>query len=93
MFTLDKGAIPARSVHLYCNGRPAYYYIIKTKQLTLVLACNTNYHHNFSVKDGLRTYYDGIPCMIQVGEHQFAEKRVIKLWISMMLLSWSVVVL
>ncbi|KAF8347656.1 hypothetical protein F5887DRAFT_864218, partial [Amanita rubescens] len=71
VFTLDRGAIPARSVHLYCS------------------ACNTNYHHNFLVKDGLRTYYDGIPCMIQVGKHQFAERHVIELWISMMLLSWT----
>lgn len=50
-----------------------------------------NYHHNFAVKNGTRMYYGNhIPNMIQVGEHQFVEKRVIDLWISMMLLSWLV---
>ena len=79
-----------------------YTFIVVVGQLTIlyhlrqaidsVLACNTNYHHNFSVKDGLHTYYDGIPGTIQVGEHQFVERRVIELWISMMLLSCSAVV-
>lgn len=34
--------------------------------------------------------YDGIPSIIQVGEHQFAEKQLIELWITMMLVSWQV---
>jgi CxC5 like cysteine cluster associated with KDZ transposases len=54
-----------------------------------LVVCNTNYHHNFSVKDGTRTYYDGaIPDVLQVGEHQFAEQRLIQTWIMTMLLSW-----
>ena len=52
------------------------------------LECQTNYHHNFHVKIGIRTYYSGIPAIIQIGEHQFAEKRLIQLWISLMLVSW-----
>jgi hypothetical protein len=52
--------------------------------------CQTNYHHNFQVKNGVRTYYDGIPSIIQVGEHQFAEKRLVQLWITLMLVSWQV---
>lgn len=51
--------------------------------------CKVNYHHNFRVFNGQRIYYDIIPDIIQVGEHQFAEKRVINMWISMMLLSWT----
>lgn len=39
-------------------------------------------------KDGARTYYNGIPDVIQIGEHQFAEKRLIQLWITLMLVSW-----
>ncbi|KAF8223935.1 hypothetical protein L208DRAFT_1314334, partial [Tricholoma matsutake] len=38
--------------------------------------CKTNYHHNFRVKDGVRTYHKGIPDIIQFGEHQFAERRL-----------------
>lgn len=49
-----------------------------------------NYHHNFCIKDGVCTHYDGIPDIIQVGKHQFAEKRLIQLWISLMLVSWQV---
>ncbi|KAF8229681.1 hypothetical protein L208DRAFT_1285549 [Tricholoma matsutake] len=52
--------------------------------------CNTNYHYNFSVKDGTHTYYDGaIPDVLQVGEHQFAEWRLLQAWIMSMLLSWT----
>jgi hypothetical protein len=58
--------------------------------LSLQLECQTNYHHNFQVQDGIRTYYNGIPVNIQIGEHQFAEKRLIQLWISLMLVSWQV---
>ncbi|KAF8219601.1 hypothetical protein L208DRAFT_1339007, partial [Tricholoma matsutake] len=72
LYTLDKGALPVCSVHLYCS------------------TCNTNYHHNFSVNNGICTYYDGIPNVLQVGEHQFAERRLIQLWITMMLVSWYV---
>lgn len=51
-------------------------------------ACKTNYHNNFSVADGIRTYYAEKPKYIQVGEHQFVEDRVIGLWIGQMLLGW-----
>ena len=59
--------------------------------LSDLLECQTNYHHNFQVKVGIRTYYSGIPAFIQIGEHQFAEKRLIQLWISQMLVSWCVI--
>ena len=68
-------------------------HIVLVLILCFPLECQTNYHHNFKVKDGVRTYYDGIPLIIQVGEHQFAEKRLIQLWITMMLVSWQVFVL
>ncbi|KAJ7090836.1 hypothetical protein B0H15DRAFT_948600 [Mycena belliarum] len=50
--------------------------------------CQTNYHNNFSVHDDLRTYYAGIPSLIQIGEHQFAELKLVNMWISSMLLGW-----
>ncbi|KAF8168554.1 hypothetical protein B0H34DRAFT_779819 [Crassisporium funariophilum] len=34
------------------------------------------------------TYYGGLPQYVQVGKHQFVEQRVIKMWISMMLVGW-----
>jgi hypothetical protein len=36
----------------------------------------------------MRTYYDGLPEIIQVGEHQFVERKVINLWITLMMVSW-----
>ncbi|KAJ6456276.1 hypothetical protein C8R47DRAFT_996327, partial [Mycena vitilis] len=29
--------------------------------------CRTNYHNNFSVHAGTRTYYAGIPALVQIG--------------------------
>jgi len=55
----------------------------------LLSDCNINYHHNYQVLGGQRFYYDSLPDIIQVGEHQFAERKLINLWISMMLLSWT----
>lgn len=72
LYTLDKGALPICSVHLYCH------------------ACNTNYHHDFHVQAGTHTYYDAIPDVIQVGEHQFVECQLIQLWVTSMLVSWTV---
>ncbi|KAF8075121.1 hypothetical protein FPV67DRAFT_1575453, partial [Lyophyllum atratum] len=50
--------------------------------------CRTNYHHNFSINNGTRTYYAQDHKYIQVGEHQFVEDRVINSWIAMMLVGW-----
>ncbi|KAJ7630261.1 hypothetical protein FB45DRAFT_792746 [Roridomyces roridus] len=50
--------------------------------------CNTNYHHNYCVQGGMRTYYGDQPNYIQIGEHQFAERKLIGLWISLMLVGW-----
>ncbi|KAF8168760.1 hypothetical protein BJ912DRAFT_1025727 [Pholiota molesta] len=50
--------------------------------------CNTNYHNNFSVCQGTRTYYSGIPLFVQVGNHQYIERKIIELWISQMYQGW-----
>ncbi|KAJ7870361.1 hypothetical protein B0H13DRAFT_1046414, partial [Mycena leptocephala] len=39
--------------------------------------CRTNYYNNYSVHDGIRTYYPGIPDNIQVGAHQYVEREVL----------------
>jgi hypothetical protein len=48
-----------------------------------------NYHHNYRVFQGKRIYYDGLPNIVQIGEHQFAERKLINTWILMMVLSWT----
>ena len=48
-----------------------------------------NYHHNYRVHKGQRIYYDTIPEILQIGEHQFAELKLVNMWVMMMLLSWT----
>lgn len=48
-----------------------------------------NYHRNFRVAERQRLYYQEIPDIPQIREHQFAEVRLINMWISMMLFSWT----
>ncbi|KJA15025.1 hypothetical protein HYPSUDRAFT_72271 [Hypholoma sublateritium FD-334 SS-4] len=50
--------------------------------------CCTSYHHNYSVQNARRTYYPGIPNIIQVGDHQFVETKVIASWQAHMLFGW-----
>ena len=39
----------------------------------------------------MQRYYDGaIPDIIQVGEHQFVEKKVVNMWRTDMNISWYV---
>ncbi|KAG9314694.1 hypothetical protein JVU11DRAFT_5501 [Chiua virens] len=48
-------------------------------------ACRINYHHNFKVSNGQRIYYGNVvPDILQVGEHQFVERQVIEMWMSLM---------
>ncbi|TFK45431.1 hypothetical protein OE88DRAFT_1721508 [Heliocybe sulcata] len=51
--------------------------------------CQTTYYHNYSVYQGIRTYYQGVPQVIQVGEHQYVEREVLNLFVGLMLISWS----
>ena len=38
-------------------------------------------YNNYFVKNGMRHYYDGnVPEIIQVGEHQFVECRLVNMW-------------
>ncbi|TCD66467.1 hypothetical protein EIP91_001347 [Steccherinum ochraceum] len=52
--------------------------------------CNANYHHNYSVWKGTRTYHAGTPdSALQVGEHQYVETRLIRHWINAMIHGWN----
>ncbi|KAF7331311.1 hypothetical protein MKEN_00008300 [Mycena kentingensis (nom. inval.)] len=51
--------------------------------------CKTRYYPNYSVSNGTRTYYPGLPCAIQVGGHQYVERDVLNLFINLMLISWT----
>ncbi|KAJ7051020.1 hypothetical protein C8F01DRAFT_1343341 [Mycena amicta] len=51
--------------------------------------CHTRYYPNYSVSAGTRSYYTKIPDVIQVGTHQYVERRVLELFINLMLISWT----
>jgi len=57
-------------------------------ELTMSIDCKTNYQYNYFVRDGARVYYGGIPKYVQMGDHQFVEDKVIRWWISLMLMGW-----
>ncbi|KAF8236156.1 hypothetical protein L208DRAFT_1019439, partial [Tricholoma matsutake] len=50
--------------------------------------CKINYHHSFCIEGSRQIYYNGIPDVIQVGEHQFVEWKVINMFMTLMLVSW-----
>lgn len=88
VYTLDKGVQPAWAVTLYCPGavNTNDYEICSNK--AWMLDCNSTYHNNFVVQDKYRTYYHGLPRYIEVGEHQYVEDRLAKMWINHMLVAW-----
>ncbi|KAH8096937.1 hypothetical protein BXZ70DRAFT_895312 [Cristinia sonorae] len=73
-FTIAHGPMPAHNVHLYCRD------------------CGANYHYNYYVQGGgkSREHYKGpLPDIIQISEHRFVERRLIDMWINMMLYGWN----
>ncbi|TFK83121.1 hypothetical protein K466DRAFT_440648, partial [Polyporus arcularius HHB13444] len=52
-------------------------------------ACQTNYHHEFAVHKGIRSYYSGFPSAVQVSEHKFIERSVLQHFMTLHLLSWT----
>jgi hypothetical protein len=91
VYTLGGGVRWAWSVHLYCSRKFSIIHLLLCSADALFIYtpdCSTNYHNWFSIHQGVRTYYNGIPDYLQVGEHQFVEKEVVKMWITMMLVGW-----
>jgi hypothetical protein len=57
------------------------------------LGCKTIYHHDYYVNNDERHYYDRDEykiSVIQVGEHQYAELRVVEMWRVCMNEGWYV---
>jgi len=42
--------------------------------------CNTDYHCDYYMQNGIYCYYDGIPDVLQIGDHQFAERHLVHFW-------------
>jgi hypothetical protein len=50
--------------------------------------CNTDYHLDYNVKGSVRFYYNTIPDVLQIGDHQFAERDLVHSWRVGMNLAW-----
>ena len=81
LFTMDRGPIPVWSIHLYCECTQICFShrITSSCYLIFIIGCKVNYHHNFRVHEGQQIYYDKIPDLVQISEHQFAERKLINL--------------
>jgi hypothetical protein len=55
--------------------------------VTYTVECKTSYHHNYHIKQDSRYYYTQQPPNVEVGEHQFVDRKVIDLWIDAMVIS------
>jgi hypothetical protein len=53
-----------------------------------LLDCDTSFHLDYYVKGDVRFYYDTIPDILQIGDHQFAEQNLINSWRTGMNLAW-----
>ncbi|KAG2036145.1 hypothetical protein BDR03DRAFT_934617 [Suillus americanus] len=51
--------------------------------------CSIDYHHNYTVFEGMRIYYDKQLETIQVTDHVFMEKSVVELFKTAMDVSWT----
>ena len=82
-----KGPLPVYCIHLICDGRESKF--LRYAAADHSLGCRVSYQHDYYVEDKLRVYYqDVIPHIIQIGEHQFAETRLIKMWRMNMNCAW-----
>lgn len=92
VFTLDKGTLPAYSIYLTCPSVSFSHFCLPlAHSYKHCAACRVQYHHNYSVQEGRRYYYPGIPDVLQVGTGKFVSKELVELWISQMLSAWCVV--
>lgn len=91
LYTLDYGPIPRLVSPSILRKFVAFLSILITTVAHTgnVEECKVNYHSNFYVHQGRRVYYGGIPDIIQVGEHQFVERKVVELWVTLMVVSWT----
>ncbi|KAF8869217.1 hypothetical protein CPB84DRAFT_1694640, partial [Gymnopilus junonius] len=51
--------------------------------------CKTMYHNNYLVSNHVRTYYAGVPDVIEIGKHQFILRDVANMFLNLMLISWT----
>ncbi|KAK7026326.1 hypothetical protein R3P38DRAFT_3269302 [Favolaschia claudopus] len=72
LFTVKHGALPIYTTSFYCR------------------ACHIRYYHDYHVhkQSSLRTYYGGVPDVVQVAQHFFVESALLELFTNNMVFGW-----
>ncbi|KAF9541039.1 hypothetical protein CPC08DRAFT_756197 [Agrocybe pediades] len=72
LFTLREGILPIFTTSLSCSE------------------CRIRYHNNYSLDldTGIRSYYKGVPDVIQVAEHCYMERSLLEFFSMCMLFGW-----
>ena len=91
LYTLSQGTIPSYHVHLYCPSKSLFAFNTLLLSYRIKPGCKTSYYHNYSVHNRERHYYQGVPEFLEVGDHQFVERRLVELWITLMGTSWCAI--
>ncbi|KAJ7118529.1 hypothetical protein C8R43DRAFT_1137271 [Mycena crocata] len=60
------------------------------RRVTMTTSCNRRYYHNYVVhkETSLRTYYGGVPDVVQVAQHFFIESALLELFTNNMVFGW-----
>ena len=88
VYTFD-GAVPVISIYLTCDSEFLCWLDGRIHADVMALEeCNTSYRNNYSVCRQVRSFYGGIPDFLQVGEHQFVARKLVEMWVNMMLVRW-----
>jgi len=93
IFTQTNGVQPAWTTSLYCPSESCHCVLMVVsfaESAVYLEECLSSYHNNYSVRAGIRTYFPGIPKLIQVGEHQYVETKLAHAWRAHMLFGWYV---
>ncbi len=52
--------------------------------------CQTRYHIDYNIQKSQRTYYGGVPDVIQVAQHFFIESSLLELFVAGQVFGWFV---
>jgi len=93
LFTRDHGPIPISCTSLYCRGKPLCSFACRFLITPSPTGCHTRYHHNYYVHEDatLRTYYSGVPDLIQSSKKVFIERGLCERFANQMVMAWYVV--
>ena len=91
LFTLREGALPVYVTSLFCRRKLISHACIHLANK--YIACKRSYHHNFHdhAASGIRTYYGGVPDVVQVAKHYFMDVALLEFFATSKTFAWFVI--